>query len=217
MEQTSRERGQDKGRTGNAVGTHVRRARERLGIDLAGLAQRLADVNWPIAKSALSRLENGQRRVDVDDLVALSVVLHVSPLELLLGSGDQLVTPTAVPDGMLRDELWAWAAGEVELDPGSLAEWWREQIAVFMSRLEGLKSLEENPSAWHPEGVEGMRRWIANERADVHQQWQRAVQRINELVGEGEVAGVTFSGIPDDPTVTFNIPESDDGESEATS
>jgi transcriptional regulator with XRE-family HTH domain len=216
VEQTSRERGQDKGRTGRAVGPNVRRARERLGIDLAALAKRLTDAGWPIAKSALSRLENGQRRVDVDDLMALAVVLHVSPLELLLGADDQLVTPTAVPDGLLRDELWAWAAGDVELDPESLIEWWRGQIAVLGSRIEVLDALDDNP-ALPPEAQERTRRWVLKERNDVQRQWQRAVKRISELSGDDAKAGVAFDMLPANPLDVLVLQRGDNGESEATS
>jgi transcriptional regulator with XRE-family HTH domain len=74
----------------------------------------MTDVGRPMLKSGLNKIEQGERRVDVDDLVGLALALDVSPARLLL-------TDTADNKSILltnRGHLvktraaWAWAAGE---------------------------------------------------------------------------------------------------------
>jgi transcriptional regulator with XRE-family HTH domain len=48
------------------------------------LSERLAAHGRPMAVTAISRTEYRQRRVDVDDLIALAAALGVSPTALLL-------------------------------------------------------------------------------------------------------------------------------------
>ena len=212
MEQSDRVRGQSKGRTGIAIGDHVRRARVRLGIDLADLAARLTKLEWPIAKSALSRLENGQRRVDVDDLMALSVALYVSPLELLLGEFDDTVLPTAAPAGMIPDEIWAWASGDVELDHGELAEWWRARLSGLQMQHANQQAMLNKPPQMLGAGDASGRRWLLDQIRETQRQLTDATRRINELAGDGEAAGIMFDEIPPDPTVAVTFAGVDDGE-----
>jgi hypothetical protein len=47
------------------------------------LSERLSAAGRPIPVLGLRRIERGERRVDVDDLVALAVVFGVSPERLL--------------------------------------------------------------------------------------------------------------------------------------
>ena len=69
--------------------------------------------------SGISKIEQLDRRIDVDDLVALAVALDVSPNRLLLGaaadSTELELTPSAAYPA---DEAWLWALGAVPL--GSL-------------------------------------------------------------------------------------------------
>ena len=49
----------------------------------AELDAALATVGRPIIQSGISKIENGSRRVDVDDLVALALALGTTPHALL--------------------------------------------------------------------------------------------------------------------------------------
>lgn len=69
------------GPTAENVAKNLRQLRG--SISLRTLSARLEDVGHPLSASALQRIEGGDRRVDVDDLSALSVVLGVSPIGLL--------------------------------------------------------------------------------------------------------------------------------------
>lgn len=66
-----------------------------------------------MSTSALNRVENRTRKVDVDDLMALAVALDVSPLGLLLPRserGDDLAKITGLEQ--TADLIWLWAAGQ---------------------------------------------------------------------------------------------------------
>ena len=55
--------------------SHRVRTAQRLGY--AELARNLAKVGRPIPELGLRRIERGERRVDFDDLLALSYVLKI--------------------------------------------------------------------------------------------------------------------------------------------
>lgn len=103
----------ESGPSGKRVAANLRELRKARGFDLAGLAARMDELGQPVGLSALSKIENRQRRVDVDDLVALAVALDVSPSRLLLSA-------TADPDAQIdltprttvsERDAWGWAAG----------------------------------------------------------------------------------------------------------
>ncbi len=51
-------------------------------LSYAGLSRRL--TGHPIPELGLRRIEKGERRVDVDDLLALYLVLEITPVDLLV-------------------------------------------------------------------------------------------------------------------------------------
>ncbi|MFF7158134.1 helix-turn-helix domain-containing protein [Streptomyces sp. NPDC008139] len=94
---------------------NLKRLRKARGLTTTALAAALADdeIEHPIPASGITRIEKGDRRVDVDDLVALAVALNVSPLTLLLPDsiGEELVHLSrgyAVPARI----AWSWAEGQ---------------------------------------------------------------------------------------------------------
>ncbi len=93
------------------VAETVRRVREDRGLTYAKVAERLLEAGRPIPVLGLSRIERGDRRVDIDDLVALARVFRVPPL-LLLFPFDQTPEVEVVPGE--RVPTWdaaCWFAG----------------------------------------------------------------------------------------------------------
>ncbi len=104
------------GPTAERVAHNVRAIRHRLGLDLADVSARLAGVGWPIALAQLSKLERGERRVDVDDLTALALVLDATPARLLLAAeADDEPLDLTPATTATRREAWQWLAGEAPL------------------------------------------------------------------------------------------------------
>lgn len=73
-----------------------------------------------IHEVVLKRIESGERRIDVDDLIALALAFQVTPAELLLDHGDNPDEPVAVsgdtemPDlirGAERWKVYEWLRG----------------------------------------------------------------------------------------------------------
>ncbi|WP_084486373.1 AIPR family protein [Nocardia sienata] len=71
------------GLVGLGVGDKIRSLRRERKLTLEALSARLADLGRPLDLSALARMEKGQRRIYVDDLVALASALDIAPSQLL--------------------------------------------------------------------------------------------------------------------------------------
>jgi transcriptional regulator with XRE-family HTH domain len=103
--------GRPLGATGEVVRINIRRIRDYQGISGPELSARLKALDRQIPPLGIHRIENGSRRVDVDDLVALAVALGVSPVTLLTPNSDyvdDLVTATGLSDTVTAEDLWAW-------------------------------------------------------------------------------------------------------------
>lgn len=118
------------GPAGDVLRQNLRRIRSGKGISYATLAARLAHTGLPVHPVGLSRSERGTRPVDVDELVAIAVVLDVSPVDLLI--------PGPVHDDMpwqatprLRVQAGrarAWIGGRATLTPVTSQEQLTEAI-----------------------------------------------------------------------------------------
>lgn len=91
----------------------------------------------------LKRIETGERRIDVDDLIALALAFQVTPAELLLDHGDdpdELVEVSGVEEmpSMIRGaERW------------KVYEWLRGRRPIWADGEEDVRSFRERVSpAW---------------------------------------------------------------------
>ena len=76
----------------NAAGTRIKLRREELKLSQSDLCERLSDVTlgeWNADRRDVFRLEKGTRKVSDVELLALALALDVSPMWLLVGSGDE--------------------------------------------------------------------------------------------------------------------------------
>lgn len=128
--------------TGATVAANIKRLRG--GRMLKDISEQLSKIGRHITPLALARIESGERKVDVDDLMAFAIVFNVSPLTLLLPeSGSALVTSkiTGVSHEYGSNILWLWGRGDEPLeiaaavgDKQALCDDWQE-----------LEYLYENP------------------------------------------------------------------------
>lgn len=99
------------GTVASVVARNVADLRDRRRLSVRALSARLSELGHPILASGLSKIENGDRRVDADDLVALAVALGVSPVRLLLPAeevGEVQLTPE---QHAAWSSAWEWATG----------------------------------------------------------------------------------------------------------
>jgi len=109
------------GPTGETVRANVTRYRTSAALSFAELSRQLACVGRAIAPLGLRRIESGARRVDVDDLVALAVVLGVNPNALLMPEviGTGLRRAVTGAGEVSTDAAWLWARGDAPPSHGS--------------------------------------------------------------------------------------------------
>lgn len=103
------------------------RGRDHSALSAAKLADRTADIGYPISRNVLAELENGRKRsLDVAELLVLAAALGVSPAQLMfpeLPKGQVEVLP-GVPQES-HDAL-RWFSGEAGLMRPS-SEWTDEE------------------------------------------------------------------------------------------
>jgi transcriptional regulator with XRE-family HTH domain len=112
---------------------NLRRIRQAQGLTIAEFSRRLAAIGHPIVDTGILKTEQGKRALSVDDLMAFSVILGVSPKRLLLPAwaiGDLI---PVVGDVKARDtDAWAWVTGEKPLTvPGGGSQLSGSELAVF--------------------------------------------------------------------------------------
>lgn len=100
---------------GAVVAKNVGEIRRSRGLTVRDLAARLAELGHRLLASGVSRIENGERRVDVDDLVALARALDVSPVRLLLPAEPGEVALPGDDRAWPWQAVWRWAVGEQPL------------------------------------------------------------------------------------------------------
>ena len=158
---TSREskaRKLDLGPTGQRVAANLRELRRRIeGLTVNRMSERLkAEHGVSLQPSGLTRIERGERRVDVDELVAFAILLGVNPSALLLPrdaeSDDEVeLTRKARQRAWVA---WRWADGRLPLPeepvgPGEdqvATPWERMMTFQFMARPRAVIAAEAHPA-----------------------------------------------------------------------
>jgi hypothetical protein len=113
-EKSTKSTGRPLGPTGETVRSNIKRIRENQRIAVTELSAKMRELGRPIPPLGIHRIEDGQRRVDVDDLVALAVALGVSPTSLLMPDVDaagDMVTVTGRPDSIPAGRAYRWFCG----------------------------------------------------------------------------------------------------------
>ena len=92
------------GPAGNNVRRNIRRLREQRQWSYREVEERLSRAGRPISTLGLSAIDTGERRVDVDDLVALAGIFDLTVGELLLPPADCKTCHGAPPTGFICKE-----------------------------------------------------------------------------------------------------------------
>jgi len=135
------------GDIGRNVAANLRQTRADIGVSVRALSERLKELGQPILPSGVTKIEQGMRRVDVDELVAIALALRVSPTTLLIEpSMKQKVALARHPkSGAAAQTVWeldtavkrARAAGN---DPAVIEE--TVQSAQFQYYVDQLRNLD---------------------------------------------------------------------------
>lgn len=99
--------------------TNLHRIRSGKGLSRSTLAAQCAETGRDLPLIAVRRIEEGRRRVDVDDFITLAVALQVTPTDLLIpgtfgeDTSYQATARLAIPAGRAR----AWLGGSLLTKP----------------------------------------------------------------------------------------------------
>lgn len=186
------------GPTSKRVSENIERLRKARGLSQAQLANKLTKVGRPMLDTAVSKMERGTRRVDVDDLVAIAIALNVTPIALLMPNQWDM-EPVALTESfdLPAKTAWRWAEG---VGPAT----------DFLVGPEGAHSEEEIEANWkqheeymqlsHPAG----RFSISGSVDRVMNGLRAAVDRLFAYADE-ETADVAAKRVPfDDQVATVN-------------
>lgn len=117
------------GPTARTVAQNVERLRKANGLNFTELSDRLQTVsNWTINAVGIRRIESGERRVTVDDLMALAVALGVSPASLLYpntADATDMLEITGLRNPEHARVIWEWMSASM------WAYWLVERIGGF--------------------------------------------------------------------------------------
>lgn len=102
------------GPTAERVAANVKQLREARGLRQSDLTDRLTELGHPILSSGIAKIESGERKVTVDDLMALAIALETNPNRLLLSpEGGAVEIELTEESAWSALSAWAWACGEL--------------------------------------------------------------------------------------------------------
>src|SRR5690606_40565477 len=137
--ETKRVRGNPAGITNTHVAQNIRAARQAIGMDLRTMSDGLRAAGRKLSTSGISKLEAGDRRVDVDDLTVIAYLLRTTPAALLTPPDEQ-TTLTGVPVGYEPVEIDRWMRGELVLTDEGLFNYWQQEWVICTERITHLET-----------------------------------------------------------------------------
>jgi transcriptional regulator with XRE-family HTH domain len=108
------------GATGERAAANLAEIRKARHMEQAEVADRMNKLGRPMSAPVVSKTENHDRRIDVDDLVAFAVALGVTPNRLLLPGSVRDDDPVELLPEVRVSAMaaWKWATGDEPLPNG---------------------------------------------------------------------------------------------------
>ena len=190
--ETERVRGNPAGITNTHVAQNIRSARQAIGMDLRTMSDGLNAAGRKLSSSGISKLEAGDRRVDVDDLTVIAYLLRTTPAALLTPPDEQ-TTLTGVPEGYEPEEIDRWMRGELVLTDEGLFNYWQQEWVICTDRIHYLETTLEGmtaPRSDDPEKTRAHPKTIAayQERLETARERARVIrERGVQIDPEGRV------------------------------
>lgn len=165
------------GPVGETLRENIKRIREGQRLTYVELSERLGSIGRTIPVLGLRRIERGERRVDVDDLMALAYALGVPPVDLL------------VPGDLVSNEPYS-ITPEVHAQAGPARAWIRGDAWLPLPDRVGDPADPFGipaPTAWEAD-PSGPIRWMPRERSDRVLEWMlgQKQQPLDGKEGRGD-------------------------------
>jgi transcriptional regulator with XRE-family HTH domain len=120
------------------IGAAIRDARKAENVSAVQLAARTAELEYPIHRVAISKLESGERAITLPELVILAAALNTVPLALLLPDTADATIQVLPGNEMTGADAIGWFTGTTSATPAGVK---RDPSAT--SRLELTMRLNE--------------------------------------------------------------------------
>jgi transcriptional regulator with XRE-family HTH domain len=103
------------------VAREIRRRRDQRGFTAQDLAARIAKDGGKLSRQAISKIENGDRGVSIQELLLLGKALGVPPALLLFPLGREATVEVLPGHDAATWQVWRWFAG-LDVFPGSVRD-----------------------------------------------------------------------------------------------
>lgn len=175
----------------------IRAQRGHQGLTAQQLADRVAEVGGKLTRQAISKIENGDRGVSLDELLVLARALRVPPILLLFPVGKR-ETVEALPDMVTSTaDAMHWFTGE---RPGPSAKDWERFAAPILLWRQHDRQVSEYFNA-----RDEVRRWnqlAPSDELDTQLRLQAIRERIEDDLrttrAEMRRHGLTPPALPDE-------------------
>jgi transcriptional regulator with XRE-family HTH domain len=144
--------------TEQTVAENITRIRTGKGITQAVLTRRIRELSGRhIPQAALSDIENGKRRVDVGDLMALAAGLGVGPTTLLMPPAEDADTKITTSIGTYPAGVWwGWLNTQSDRDGDT------DNLGYLMQASPGFITTTR-PLDWKDPQIQAMAKAVATE------------------------------------------------------
>lgn len=142
----------------------LRAWRERRGYTAQQLADRTKGV---LSRQAISKVENGDRRLTLNELTALGVALNVSPLLLVLPLGREANVQILPGETSPTWEVFKWWTGDVVIEDGGTDA--TATIGYFKDHDELVRTVQ-----WNRESGSGLAASWQDRLLDLRKNMRRA-------------------------------------------
>lgn len=94
----------------------LRKWRERRGLRVVQLVDRVATLGGSLSRQAIGKIEDGERKVTLDELAALAWALDVPPIFLILPLGTEPVVRVLPGRDVPTWDAFRWWVGEIGIE-----------------------------------------------------------------------------------------------------
>ena len=117
----------------------VREARNRLNWKQTDLANELDRLGYPMDRTTIARLENNDRKVSLNDFMAICIALSISPLHMLIPveeEGEEAQQIAAAPEYLVdRAAMARWVKGDMNLPGMDAASFARQMPDEWLKKI----------------------------------------------------------------------------------
>lgn len=202
----------ESGPAASQVARNIQRVRKARQLKQSEVSERLAAAGRPTLPTVVSKIERGERRIEVDDLVAFGRALDVPPVLLLFPLGEEPDVEVLAGQSVPTWDAFRWFVGEApypgdlgtphgEVDEATgLAEWyettWQEGAAPVALWREHAERVAE----WFavPSRVRRLRLNADEERQQRARDWERAEESLRQTRDAMRRQGLMPPRLPDE-------------------